>query len=246
MERRRPRAERGASAPPSLQRHSCGSSSDAEGSFFTPLLIAADLAHAHASTAPPSPTAGSDISKSQALKARCACPLHILVADDELMNRTMARRAFTAACPNAAFRSVNDGREAVEAFCDPARASRFDVCVLDFEMPHLTGPEVAQAMRRAEAKAESSGGSGGGAPGPSPSAAVLVAWTSLDVHSRPLRERCRAAGFDRAFCKQEGLRHVVSRTLSLVPHESSCPFRAASSEDACRPRSRSPRPGEAI
>eukprot|EP00741_Cyanophora_paradoxa_P014350 tig00000190_g13841.t1 len=140
------------------------------------------------------------------------------------MNRAIAQRAFGAACPKGSVRSVSNGREAVKAFCEllAAGARPFDVCVLDCEMPVLTGLEAAEAIRRAEAGRPSS--SGGGAPSSSSCRSALVLWTSLDVRARPLREQCSAAGFDRAFSKQEGLGAVVAKTLSLLPHDPSCPF----------------------
>ena len=100
-------------------------------------------------------------------------PLRILVAEDNRVNQTLARRvlekqghAVTIAC---------NGREAVKAFEEGA----FDLILMDVQMPELDGMEATEAIRKLEA-----------GRGRTP----IIALTAHVMMSD--RERCLAAGMD--------------------------------------------------
>ena len=77
-----------------------------------------------------------------------ASPLKVLIADDSPMSRKMLKRVLASrfVCVEA-----EDGRDAVKQFCTSLQDSPsvpFDLVVLDFNMPHMCGPDVATEIRR--------------------------------------------------------------------------------------------------
>jgi CheY-like chemotaxis protein len=74
-------------------------------------------------------------------------PLEVLVAEDNEVNRTVLLRMLgRLGCRVTA---VENGRQAVEA----ARRARFDVVLMDLQMPVMDGFEATRAIREHEATA---------------------------------------------------------------------------------------------
>jgi len=80
--------------------------------------------------------------ENQALHAH---PLRILLADDQKDIRTLTTHQLKRKGHKVV--AVKNGKEALKAF----RKGKFDVILLDQEMPGLTGDQVAQAIRKIEA-----------------------------------------------------------------------------------------------
>lgn len=107
-------------------------------------------------------------------------PLLILAADDDPVNRKL----LTALGARCGWRVVcaEDGSEALALW----REGRFDLVLLDMEMPGCSGLEVARLIRSAEA------GSGGG----------RVPVLAMTAHPRgEVLEGCLAAGMDDCLSK---------------------------------------------
>jgi CheY-like chemotaxis protein len=100
--------------------------------------------------------------------------LRVLLAEDNMVNQTLARRMLENA--GCAVVCAMDGREAVDA----CAGGRFDVVLMDVHMPHMDGFEATAELRRREAI---SGGH-----------LAIVALTANAMKGD--RERCLAAGMD--------------------------------------------------
>jgi two-component system sensor kinase len=124
---------------------------------------------------------GTDESSAEEPYAEAAAQrsLHVLVADDSLVNREVAEgllglRGHTTV-------SATNGREAMEA----ATTHEFDAILMDLEMPEMDGLTAASKIREYEVS------SGRRTP--------IVA---LSAHAqRGMRDRCLAAGMDGYLCK---------------------------------------------
>ncbi len=99
--------------------------------------------------------------------------VNLLLADDNPMNRLLARTMITKILPNARITEACDGLEALERFAEQQPA----VVLLDIQMPHLSGYETCRRIRAIE-----------------PSHTTIIALTAGTVKGE--RERCLEAGMD--------------------------------------------------
>ncbi|MDP4034040.1 MAG: response regulator [Pseudorhodobacter sp.] len=67
---------------------------------------------------------------------------HVLLAEDDEVNQDIVR-AFLADTGNLKLTIASDGREALEA----AMLSRFDLMIIDQNMPHITGDRLIRHLR---------------------------------------------------------------------------------------------------
>jgi len=72
----------------------------------------------------------------------------ILVAEDNAANQELVLALLEAKVPSASVQIANDGREALNA----ATEGRFDLILMDIQMPLLNGVEVVRALRASEAE----------------------------------------------------------------------------------------------
>jgi CheY-like chemotaxis protein len=120
---------------------------------------------------------------------------HVLLAEDNVINQMLACTVLGQL--GCAVTVATDGRQAVRQFAD----QRFDLVLMDCQMPEMDGFEATQQIRQAEAAAGQ-----GRVP--------IVAVTANAMQGD--RERCAAAGMDdylsKPFTKQ-GLRRVLEKWL---------------------------------
>jgi two-component system, sensor histidine kinase and response regulator len=131
-------------------------------------------------------------------------PMHILVAEDNAVNRMLARRTLEKHGHTVVV--AVDGREAVAAVAREA----FDVILMDVQMPELDGLEATALIRKAEA------GTGRHVP--------IIALTAHAM--REDRERCLSAGMDEYLAKPfkaADLFHTIERLLPVPPATSAMP-----------------------
>jgi CheY-like chemotaxis protein len=133
--------------------------------------------------------------------------LEVLVAEDNNINRDVLRQMLQLL--GCRVDVVVNGREAVEA----VRGRRYDVVLMDVQMPGMDGLEATMAIRRAEA-----GGS------------RRVAVVALTAHAlEGQRERCLAAGMDDFLTKPITLEALtVALACQRARCESSAPALATS------------------
>jgi PAS domain S-box-containing protein len=126
--------------------------------------------------------------------------VHVLVAEDNLVNQRVVERLL--ASRGHTVKVANNGREAVEKF----KAERFDIVLMDLQMPEMGGFEATADIRDFEA--------------PSGRHVPIIALTAHAMTG--VRERCLAAGMDGYLSKPidriQLFDVVESRT---TPHESS-------------------------
>jgi CheY-like chemotaxis protein len=137
--------------------------------------------------------------------ARRALPiartLDVLVAEDNAINRDVLRQMLQML--DCRVEVVVSGREAVAA----VQARRYDVVLMDVQMPEMDGLEATKAIRRLEA-----------ADGP------RVAIVALTAHAlEGQRERCLAAGMDDFLAKPITLEAL---TMALAHQRVRCEERA--------------------
>ena len=130
--------------------------------------------------------------------------LHVLVAEDNVVNQKLARAMLTRLGHDCTLTS--DGREAIAEW----GGGGYDVVLMDVQMPDLDGFDATREIRRLEA------GTGARVP--------IVAMTA---HAMPGdRERCLAAGMDDYLTKPISLAEIARVLSSIVaarPHRAAPP-----------------------
>ncbi|MBK6349130.1 MAG: response regulator [Proteobacteria bacterium] len=129
--------------------------------------------------------------------------LNVLVADDNAINREVATAMLEQLCCSVVI--AEDGRAAVEH----GRTSRFDVILMDCQMPVMDGYAATAAIRREE-----------NSRGSSPTTIIALTANALTRD----RERCLAAGMDSFLAKpftqaqlEQILRPIAAARGTLLP-----------------------------
>jgi CheY-like chemotaxis protein len=131
-------------------------------------------------------------------------PLHILLAEDSKVNQTLAVALLESHGHRVSV--AGNGRQAV----DKLAADRFDVVLMDVQMPELDGWEATRQIRRRERSA------GGHQP--------IIAMTAHALKGD--REKCLEAGMDGYVAKPirpQELFEAMAAVLSSVPRPASDP-----------------------
>jgi len=124
-------------------------------------------------------------------------PLRILLAEDNAINRTVVMRLLEKRGHEVV--AVGDGRDALTRL----QHERFDVALLDVQMPGLDGLEVASRVR---ARENVSGAE----------RVPIVALTARALAGD--RERCLASGMDEYLAKPVDARALFHALDRLIPH----------------------------
>jgi PAS domain S-box-containing protein len=129
-------------------------------------------------------------SRTSATRARTRA-LRVLVAEDNLVNRKLVTRLLQKRGHRIV--SVENGRAAVAALTSPG-AKKFDVVLMDVQMPEMNGLEATAAIRQHEAAG------GGHVP--------IIALTAHALQGD--RERCLAAGMDSYLVKPIDVEEMIA------------------------------------
>jgi len=157
-----------------------------------PLVLAGSAKDWHTGTLP-------IITREQLQELRGREQRRILVAEDNAVNRMVACRLLQ----KMGYRVdvVNDGRQAVDAW----KSARYDLIVMDCQMPQFNGYEAAMEIRRLEADA------------PVKRRIPIIA---LTAHAMPGAEReCKAAGMDAYLAKPIDRERLESYLDDFLAHE---------------------------
>lgn len=158
-----------------------------EFSFVVPLLIDCSKLD----KVPSAATAG-DSQLSEVLNGKPTTrPIRVLLAEDTPTNQLLVRHALSKRGHHVVV--AGDGRTAV----DCARHGKYDVILMDLQMPDMDGFEATQAIRRL--------------PGAQPPIIALTAHSMVGD-----RERCLAAGMQNYLSKPIDLRELVFMIESIV------------------------------
>ncbi len=141
--------------------------------------------------------------------------LRVLVAEDNVVNRKLVTRLLQKR--GHRITAVENGRAAVAALTSPA-AKRFDVVLMDVQMPEMNGLEATAAIRQHEAA--------GGAHVP------IIALTAHALQGD--RERCLAAGMDAYLAKPIDVEELIS-TVETRAEGGSSPLPEAAATLAAAP-----------
>ncbi len=126
-------------------------------------------------------------------------PLHILIAEDNRVNQKVVSRMLERAGHTVAIAS--DGRKAVEMH----GSGRFDLILMDVQMPELDGFEATARIRAADLR------SGAHTP--------VIALTANAMNGD--RERCLSAGMD-GYLSKPVSRDVLLQTIAEFAHANVC------------------------
>jgi signal transduction histidine kinase/DNA-binding response OmpR family regulator len=129
-------------------------------------------------------------------------PLHILFAEDNTVNQTITKRLLEKAGHSVAI--ACNGRLALEA----VRHDRFDLVLMDVQMPEMDGFESTAEIRRWEAA--SNGGDS------QHSRIPIIAMTAHAMSGD--RERCLAAGMDGYVSKPIDVRDLLNAIAAVRPN----------------------------
>ncbi len=143
---------------------------------------------------------GGDAEVAKVVPATVMRPLHLLLAEDNAVNRLVATKCVERL--GYTVEVVNDGRAAVAAW----QAGRFDALLMDCQMPEMDGYQATAEIRRLEQE------EGAGQPTP------IIALTAHAMAGD--RERCLAAGMDEYVAKplrSEALAAALARVVDNNP-----------------------------
>jgi two-component system, sensor histidine kinase and response regulator len=137
-------------------------------------------------------------------------PLHILLAEDNVVNQTLASRLLAKHGHNVV--TTDNGREALERLDQES----FDLVLMDVQMPEIDGFEATATLRKKEQAT--------GAHLP------VVAMTAHAMQGD--KERCLAAGMDGYVSKPINAKELIAAVHaalenSRMPPENTCPRRIA-------------------
>ncbi|WP_425392724.1 ATP-binding protein [Ekhidna sp.] len=105
-------------------------STEGEGSTFTvtlPYKVASDK---------------EEVKNTEVKNVQSQLKMHVLIADDEEFNRKLLEAIFKQ--HEVTYDIAVDGKEAYDLLVE----QRYDLVLMDFRMPHLNGPEVAEKIRK--------------------------------------------------------------------------------------------------
>jgi Amt family ammonium transporter len=145
------------------------------------------------------PTAATDSLSSEPRPAPRSMRAHVLVAEDNEVNQIVVSELLTRCGWTCEL--VGDGQAAVER----ARASHFDLVLMDCQMPKMDGFQATAAIRRLEAKAAAAG---------NPRHLPIIALTANAIQGD--RERCLAAGMDEYLTKPIDPIQLVTIVETLI------------------------------
>jgi two-component system sensor histidine kinase/response regulator len=129
-------------------------------------------------------------SSTRAVRARVR-PLRILVAEDNQVNRKLVTRLLQKRGHRIS--AVDNGRSALEV-ATSATGRRFDVVLMDVQMPEMNGLEATEAIRQRE---QTTG--------------RHIPIIALTAHAMPAdRERCLAAGMDGYLAKPIDVEELIA------------------------------------
>ena len=127
-------------------------------------------------------------------------PLRILLAEDNIVNQKVAQRLIEKMGHTVVV--VENGRRAVEA----ATQGRFDLILMDVQMPEMDGFEATAQIRKAEREM----------PCPAGQAAPHVPIVAMTAHAMSGdRDQCLGAGMDDYISKPISIQ-AVTQTIERV------------------------------
>jgi two-component system sensor histidine kinase/response regulator len=146
-------------------------------------------------------------SSTRAVRARVR-PLRILVAEDNQVNRKLVTRLLQKRGHRIS--AVDNGRSALEV-ATSATGRRFDVVLMDVQMPEMNGLEATEAIRQREQ-----------------STSRHIPIIALTAHAMPAdRERCLAAGMDGYLAKPIDVEELIATVEAYAEGERPAPATAA-------------------